>query len=213
LQWSNTAKTTPFHRRSVSNLGRYEIYLANKSQFTEIILSSVYINTMLSFQPLMKGLSTWFAPKRIAILVVAVLLCVALLYYSNSKTMSFEKMEDGSKPATTPPATPTELPAPTSSENSYTLSPTANPVDLLPKDVNSKWTSLNNLNGANINMPDLLQAGVHIGLDTIGQSLRNANLQERSDPIIPVVDTGPWHKSTIEPDYGRVPLEIGDGKR
>ena len=42
--------------------------------------------------------------------------------------------------------------------------------------------------------------------------------KERSEvirwtPIIPVVDTGPWHKSTIEPDYGRVPLEIGDGKR
>ena len=173
-----------------------------------------------SFQPLMKGLSTWFAPKRITILVVAVLLCVALLYYSDSKIMSFEKMEDGSASTdTAPPATgapPTggaALPAPVSSENSYTLSPTANPVDLLPKDVNSKWTSLNNLNGANINMPDLLQAGVHIGLDTIGQSLRNANLQERSDPIIPVVDTGPWHKSTIEPDYGRVPLEIGDGKR
>jgi hypothetical protein len=173
-----------------------------------------------SFQPLMKGLSTWFAPKRIVILIVAVLLCVALLYYSDSKTMSFEKMEDGStaSPATppttgAPPAGGAALPAPTSSENSYTLSPTANPVDLLPKDVNSQWTSLNNLNGANINMPDLLQAGVHIGLDTIGQSLRNANLQERSDPIIPVVDTGPWHKSTIEPDYGRVPLEIGDGKR
>ena len=171
-----------------------------------------------SFQQLMKGLSTWFAPKRIAILVVAVLLCVALLYYSDSKTMSFEKMEDGSKPAGpsatgAPPAGGPDLPSPTSSENSYTLSPTANPVDLLPKDVNSQWISLNNLNGANINMPDLLQAGVHIGLDTIGQSLRNANLQERSDPIIPLVETGPWNKSTIEPDYGRVPLEIGDGKR
>ena len=172
-----------------------------------------------NFQPLMKGLSTWFAPKRIVILIVAVLLCVALLYYSDSKTMSFEKMEDGSTAATSraatgaPPAGGAALPSPVSSDNSYTLSPTANPVDLLPKDVNSQWTSLNNLNGANINMPDLLQAGVHIGLDTIGQSLRNANLQERSDPIIPVVDTGPWLKSTIEPDYGRVPLEIGDGKR
>ena len=174
-----------------------------------------------NFQQLMKGLSTWFAPKRIIVLVMAVLLCVALLYYSDSKTMSFEGVEDGSPadaqvPPPTTAAAPTggaQLPTPMTSENSYTVSPTANPVDLLPKDVNSKWASLNNLNGANINMPDLLQAGVHIGLDTIGQSLRNANLQERSDPIIPVVDTGPWHKSTIEPDYGRVPLEIGDGKR
>ena len=170
-----------------------------------------------NFQQVMKGLSTWFAPKRIIVLVMAVLLCVALLYYSNGKVMSFEGVEDGSTAA--PPATeaapPSDavLPTPVASDNSYTLSPTANPIDLLPKDANNKWTSLNNLNGANINMPDLLQAGVHIGLDTVGQSLRNANLQERSDPIIPVVDTGPWHKSTIEPDYGRVPLEIGDGKR
>jgi zona occludens toxin (predicted ATPase) len=168
-----------------------------------------------NFQQVMKGLSTWFAPKRIVVLVMAVLLCVALLYYSNSKTMSFEGVEDGST-ATPPPATAVaapQLPAPMASDNSYTLSPTANPIDLLPKDANNKWTSLNNLNGANINMPDLLQAGVHIGLDTVGQSLRNANLQERSDPIIPIVETGPWNKSTIEPDYGRVPLEIGDGKR
>jgi hypothetical protein len=58
-------------------------------------------------------------------------------------------------------------------------------------------------------MPDLLQAGYHIGLDTIGQTLRNANYQYRSDPIIPKVDIGPWNQSTIEADYGRVPLEIG----
>jgi hypothetical protein len=58
-------------------------------------------------------------------------------------------------------------------------------------------------------MPDLLQAGYHIGLDTIGQSLRNANLQLRSDPIIPKSDVGPWNQSTIEADMGRVPLELG----
>ena len=171
-----------------------------------------------SFQQLMKGLSTWFAPNRILVLAVAILVCIALLYYSNSKSFGFEGVEDGSTTTQLPPTTPAPpsnavLPTPVTSDNSYTVSPTANPVDLLPKDVNNKWTSLNNLNGSNINMPDLLQAGVHIGLDTIGQSLRNANLQERSDPIIPVVDTGPWHKSTIEPDYGRVPLEIGEGKR
>jgi hypothetical protein len=62
-------------------------------------------------------------------------------------------------------------------------------------------------------MPDLLQAGYHIGLDTIGQTLRNANQQLRSDPIIPVQQVGPWNQSTIEPDLGRVPLEIGQGQR
>jgi hypothetical protein len=89
----------------------------------------------------------------------------------------------------------------------------ANPSDLLPVDQNSQWASLNPVNGGNIAMPDLLQAGYHIGLDTIGQTLRNANLQLRSDPIIPKQETGPWLQSTIEPDYGRVPLEIGPVSR
>jgi len=84
-----------------------------------------------------------------------------------------------------------------------------NPMDLLPTDDKSEWASLNPVNSGNIAMPDLLQAGYNIGLDTIGQSLRNANLQLRSDPIIPKQEVGPWNLSTIEPDYGRVPLEIG----
>jgi hypothetical protein len=87
------------------------------------------------------------------------------------------------------------------------------PSDLLPADQNTQWASLNPVNSGNIAMPDLLQAGYHIGLDTIGQSLRNANLQLRSDPIIPKTNVGPWMQSTIEPDFGRVPLEIGSAAR
>jgi hypothetical protein len=92
---------------------------------------------------------------------------------------------------------------------SYAMQPVANPSDLLPLDQNSQWASLNPMNSGNIATPDLLQAGYHIGLDTIGQTLRNANLQYRSDPIIPKAAVGPWNQSTIEPDLGRVPLEIG----
>ena len=80
---------------------------------------------------------------------------------------------------------------------------------LLPNDQNSQWASLNPVSGGNIAAPDLLQAGYNIGLDTIGQTLRNANYQLRSDPIIPKQNVGPWMQSTIEPDLGRVPLEIG----
>jgi hypothetical protein len=64
-----------------------------------------------------------------------------------------------------------------------------------------------------VNTPDLLQAGYHIGLDTIGQTMRNANLQERSDPVIAKSNIGPWNQSTIEPDLARTPLEIGVGPR
>ena len=88
----------------------------------------------------------------------------------------------------------------------------ANPSDLLPSDKNSQWANLNP-SGGNVAIPDLLQAGYHIGLDTIGQSLKNANYQLRSDPIIEKQNTGPWLQSTIEPDYGRIPLEVGYGQR
>ena len=94
----------------------------------------------------------------------------------------------------------------------YTTQSVANPSDLLPKDENSDFAALNpsSMNKGDVLMPDLLQAGHHIGVDTIGQSLRNANLQLRSDPIISKSDIGPWNQSTIEADFGRVPLELGE---
>jgi hypothetical protein len=56
-----------------------------------------------------------------------------------------------------------------------------------------------------------LSAGNLIGLDTVGQTLKNANLQLRSDPIIQKMNVGPWNNSTYEADLGRVPMEIGCG--
>jgi hypothetical protein len=94
----------------------------------------------------------------------------------------------------------------------YSGQPVANPQDLLPVDKNSQWAALNPVNNGNPQIPDLLQAGNLIGLDTIGQTLKNANLQLRSDPIIPKKDIGPWNQSTYEPDLGRVPLELGCGQ-
>jgi hypothetical protein len=98
---------------------------------------------------------------------------------------------------------------------SHMLQDTASPSDLLPQDQNSQWSALNPnaMTQGNVMLPDLLQAGYHIGLDTIGQTLRNPNLQLRSDPMISKQDVGPWNLSTIEPDVGRVPLEIGDSNR
>ena len=37
----------------------------------------------------------------------------------------------------------------------------------------------------------LLNAGSHIGINTVGQTLRNANLQLRSDPPNPKVKVSP----------------------
>ena len=48
-----------------------------------------------------------------------------------------------------------------------------------------------------------------VGINTVGQSLRNANRQLRSEPPNPQVKVSPWLQSTIEPDSNRKPLEIG----
>ena len=86
-----------------------------------------------------------------------------------------------------------------------------NPAELLPKDSNSQWAQLNPSGKGELANVNLLKAGYHIGIDTIGQTLRNANLQIRSEPPNPQLSVGPWNQSTIEPDFLRPPLEIGSG--
>jgi hypothetical protein len=87
----------------------------------------------------------------------------------------------------------------------------ANPSDLLPNDPNTAF-AMGQPSGqgelANIN---LLKAGQLSGIDTVGGTLRNANLQLRSEPPNPRSQVSPWLNSTIEPDLMRVPLELGCG--
>jgi hypothetical protein len=58
---------------------------------------------------------------------------------------------------------------------------------------------------------NLLRAGHWNGIDTVGSSLRNANLQVRSEPPNPQSPVSIWNNTTISPDMMRVPLEIGQG--
>ena len=84
-----------------------------------------------------------------------------------------------------------------------------NPSDLLPKNSNSQWAQLNPSGKGELANINLLKAGYHIGIDTIGESLRNANLQIRSEPPNPQIYVGPWNQSTITPVFMRPPLERG----
>jgi hypothetical protein len=83
--------------------------------------------------------------------------------------------------------------------------------DLLPKDAaNSRWAQMNPAGQGDIANVNFLTAGYQIGVDTIGSSKKNGNLQLRSDPPAPQVVVSPWMQSTIEPsDINRRPLEIG----
>lgn len=83
--------------------------------------------------------------------------------------------------------------------------------DLLPKDAaNSKWAQVNPAGQGDVKDQNFLNAGYMIGINTIGSSLKNPNLQLRSEPVIPKVSVGPFLNSTYEPsDALRRPLEIG----
>lgn len=87
------------------------------------------------------------------------------------------------------------------------------PEDLLPAQESKAIQEFNTaqpvgegiLQGVN-----LLDAGSHIGVNSVGQSLRNANRQVRSEPPNPQVNVSPWMNTTIAPDLSRRPLEIDE---
>jgi hypothetical protein len=82
--------------------------------------------------------------------------------------------------------------------------------DLLPLDMaNSKWAQVNPQNdpqgvkGKNF----LIPSEQLIGINTQGSSLKNPNMQLRSEPPNPRDIVGPWNQSSFEPDLLRRPLE------
>jgi hypothetical protein len=83
-----------------------------------------------------------------------------------------------------------------------------NPGELLPADMNSQWAQVNPTGAGDIQGKNFLSAGALIGVNTIGQSLRNANYQLRAEPPNPQnANVSPWMVSTIEPDLSRRSLE------
>lgn len=81
-------------------------------------------------------------------------------------------------------------------------------ADLLPRDANSLWAQVNPSGQGSLADQNFLTSGFHIGINTVGQTLRNANRQLRSEPLNPQVKVSPWMQTTIEPDINRRPLEI-----
>ena len=81
-------------------------------------------------------------------------------------------------------------------------------ADLLPRDANSLWAQVSPSGQGSLADQNFLTSGFHIGINTVGQTLRNANRQLRSEPLNPQVKVSPWQQTTIEPDINRRPLEI-----
>lgn len=182
------------------------------------------------FKELSQGFNKFVNRKELVIAVVALVVGVALLSYSNTKSFSIDGLEDGSmmndnssyrgsssysdetnslaQPSVADTSAQHVVAAPEKIPmgNDYAMRPVNNVSDLLPNDPNSEWAKLNpGLNAGAT--PDLLSAGTIIGINRA--PLRNSNLQYRSDPVIPRQDIGPWNQSTIDQDISRIPLEIG----
>lgn len=82
------------------------------------------------------------------------------------------------------------------------------PSELLPTDQNSVWAQQNPMGPGSLKGKNFLSAGALIGVNTVGQSLRNANMQLRSEPPNPQAPVSIFMQSTIGPDMNRRPLEI-----
>ena len=79
--------------------------------------------------------------------------------------------------------------------------------ELLPSGDNTTWAQVSPSGVGDICTRNLLNAGHHIGVNTQGCSMRNANRGLRSEPHNPQVPVSPWLNTTICPDTLRRPLE------
>lgn len=153
--------------------------------------------------------------KWVFVVIVVLLIIWALMSYSKSKTHVKDSMTVGAvKPASS--EMDAELagasgaalqPAPLDEKAGTSVKEVAHPTELLPKSDSNVLSKLNPMSNDAQVLPDMLGAGAMMGSQS--SSLRNANLQVRSDPAIAKVDVGPWSNSTIEADNMRVPLELG----
>jgi hypothetical protein len=173
--------------------------------------------------------------KNDHILGILALIFVAVLLYNYSKgknllslpmtnRLDHSELNGQSNEMSNQPLTSTYAPYNGTSNSSVATSadsPTAinqvasnkaipNPSDLLPLNNNNLLSNSMPQADADLKNINLLNPAQLVGINTQGSSLRNSNLQLRSEPANPRTNTNcPWNISTIETDQFRKPLEIG----
>ena len=85
---------------------------------------------------------------------------------------------------------------------------TYNSKDILPKEVNNEWFDTDFSQAKNnVNDDKLINTDRYvIGVNTVGQSLKNASYDIRGTIPNPKFSVSPWNNSTYEPDYNLKPL-------
>ena len=83
-----------------------------------------------------------------------------------------------------------------------------NAKDYLPKEINDDWFNTDFSQAKyNINDDKLINTEKYIiGINTVGQSLKNASYDIRGSINVPKFSVSPWNNSTTEADYNIKPL-------
>ena len=77
-----------------------------------------------------------------------------------------------------------------------------NAEELLPKEVDKDWFQSKDIEINKDNLDDLVDVNKYsVGINTVGQSLKNASHDLRAAPPNPKNVVSPWMQSSIEPDY------------
>jgi hypothetical protein len=203
-----------------------------------INIKFIKIFYLLFYITMLKDLQKTFKAHHVLLLLGGLVLIYVIYNYSSNKSLFPENYETQNRRGTPSSPASSNMTPPSSGQNptgandgtffvdyapinsgdgnmggmpaNCTAQNVNTPSDLLPSDNNSGW-GLKPMGGGDFMGVNFLNAGYLIGVDTIGSSLRNANLQVRSEPPNPQLIVSPWMNTTIEPDVFRQPLEIGCG--
>ena len=137
----------------------------------------------------------------LGIILLAVLYYAILVYQDYKGFPSIEAMTSGSGPAAVDAASSSNTLAPSDVSGSSSGSGSGSSGG--GSSISSSSTMLSS---DSIMAQDMLPAGQLYG--TIGEPNKIPNYQIRSDPSIPVYNTGPWMQSTVQPDPYRRPFDL-----
>ena len=160
-----------------------------------------------------------FVKKNYKTMVVVVLAAVSVyvlyrMYYPVQKTMvefmeEISGVQQGASTVTDVPAVVTEQP-PVLGDEFPVQTDSIAAEDLLPKSQEAKdFEAQFPLGTGDLASKNFVVAGHNIGINTVSSSMKNANLQLRSDPFIEPKMVSPFLNSTVTPDLNRKNFEIG----
>jgi hypothetical protein len=167
--------------------------------------------------------------KKMVDLVIAGIIVLLVIYFIKNYSSKAQEMlenvdpsvKDGSMPLVdSQPVVDESQVSPLYSSGSDNCSPLSTvdyqagaaitPEDLLPKsNMAADFENQFPVGAGDLTSKNFLTAGFNTGINTVSSSLRNANLQLRSDPYIPPKEITPFNQTTMTPDLNRKSFEIG----